>query len=84
MLTGAGLLRDDKPLAQEFIEWLLSDGAQMTLQRENMFFVPTNTGTLAYKQLAGKNLVLFDKQADFTPAERSALLDHWLKNVRFK
>ena len=84
MLTGAGLLREDRPLAQDFIEWLLSDGAQMTLQRENVFFVPTNTGTLAYKQLAGKNLALFDKQADFTPAERSALLDRWLKNVRFK
>ncbi|MBP3691516.1 MAG: substrate-binding domain-containing protein, partial [Schwartzia sp.] len=84
MLTGAGLLRSDRPLAQEFIEWLLSDGAQMTLQRENVFFVPTNTGTLAYKQLAGKNIALFDKKDNFTPSERSALLDHWLQNVRFK
>nr|MBO6295831.1 extracellular solute-binding protein [Schwartzia sp. (in: firmicutes)] len=84
MLTGAGLLRSDRPVAQEFIEWLLSDGAQMTLQRENVFFVPTNTGTLAYKQLAGKNIALFDKKDNFTPSERSALLDHWLQNVRFK
>ena len=84
MLMGAGLLRDDKPLAQEFFEWLLSDGAQLTLQRENVFFVPTNTGTLAYKQLAGKNIALFDKEENFTPAERSALLDRWLQNVRFK
>ena len=84
MLTGAGLLRDDRPLARDFIEWLLSDGAQMTLQREDIFFVPTNSGTLAYKQLAGKNIVLFDKKDNFTPTERSALLDRWLQNVRFK
>ena len=84
MLTGAGLLRANKPLAQDFFEWLLSDGAQLTLQRENVFFVPTNTGTLAYKQLAGKNIALFDKKENFTPAERSALLDRWLQNVRFK
>ena len=84
MLTGAGLLRANQPLAQDFFEWLLSDGAQLTLQRENVFFVPTNTGTLAYKQLAGKNIALFDKKENFTPAERSALLDRWLQNVRFK
>ena len=84
MLTGAGLLRNDRPLAQDFFEWLLSDGAQMTLQKENVFFVPTNTGTLAYKQLVGKNIALFDKNENFTSAERSTLLDHWLQNVRFK
>ncbi len=84
LLTGAGLLRSDRPLARDFIEWLLSDGAQMTLQRENVFFVPTNSGTLAYKQLAGKNIALFDKKENFTPTERSALLDRWLQNVRFK
>ncbi len=83
-LAGAGLLRDDRPLAQDFIEWLLSDDAQMTLQRENVFFVPTNSGTLAYKQFAGKNIALFDKKDNFTPTERSALLDRWLQNVRFK
>lgn len=84
LLTGAGLLRDDRPLAQDFFEWLLSDGAQMTLQRENVFFVPTNPGTLAYKQLAGKDVVLFDKTPAFTAEERSELLDRWLKEVRFK
>ncbi len=84
MLTGAGLLREDRPLAQDFIEWLLSDGAQMTLQRENVFFVPTNSDTLAYKQFAGKNLVLFDKTDAFSPEEHHAMLDRWLQNVRFK
>ena len=84
LLTGAGLLRDDRPLAQDFFDWLLSDGAQLTLQRENVFFVPTNPGTLAYKQLAGKDVVLFDKIPAFTADERSELLDRWLKNVRFK
>lgn len=84
MLMGAGLLRDDRPLAQDFIEWLLSDGAQMTLQREDVFFVPTNPGTLTYKQFAGKNIALFDKKDSFSTEERSAMLDRWLQNVRFK
>ena len=84
MLTGAGLLREGRPSAEAFFEWLLSDEAQLTLQRENVFFVPTNPGTLAYKQLAGKNVVLFDAAPAFTPEERSALLDRWLQNVRFK
>ena len=84
MLTGAGILRGERPQAQEFFEWLLSDGAQMTLQRENVFFVPANPGTLAYKQLAGKNLALFDVVPNFTAEERIKLLDRWLQNVRFK
>ena len=84
MLTGAGLLREGRPQAQEFFEWLLSDGAQMTLQRENVFFVPANPGTLAYKQFAGKNVVLFDAAPNFTAEERGKLLDRWLQNVRFK
>ena len=84
MLTGAGLLREGRPSAEAFIEWLLSDEAQLTLQRENVFFVPTNPGTLAYKQMAGKNAVLFDAMPKFTAEERSVLLDRWLQNVRFK
>ena len=84
MLTGAGLLRKERPSAEAFFEWLLSDEAQLTLQRENVFFVPTNPGTLAYKQMTGKNAVLFDVAPTFTAEERSVLLDRWLQNVRFK
>ncbi len=84
MLIGAGILRDDRQLAGDFVEWLLSDSAQMVLQREDVYFVPANPDTLAYKQLAGKNLVLFDTKPAFTPAQRSLLLDRWLQEVRFK
>ena len=84
MLTGAGLLREGRPSAEAFFEWLLSDEAQLALQRENVFFVPANPGTLAYKQMAGKNVVLFGAAPAFTAQERSALLDRWLQNVRFK
>ena len=62
----------------------LSSKAHLALQRENVFFVPANPGTLAYKQMAGKNVVLFDAAPAFTAEERSALLDRWLQNVRFK
>ncbi len=84
MLTGAGLLREGRPAAENFVEWLLSDEAQLALQRENVFFVPANPATLAYKQMSGKNIVLFDAVPAYSPAERGAMLDRWLKNVRFK
>lgn len=84
MLTGVGLLRKGRPDAEAFIDWLLSDEAQLVLQREGVFFVPANTDTLAYKQLAGKDLVLFGAEPGFTPEQRQALLDRWLKDVRFK
>ena len=84
MLTGVGLLREGRPDAEAFIDWLLSDEAQLVLQREGVFFVPANPGTLAYKQLAGKDLVLFGAEPGFTAEQRQALLDRWLKDVRFK
>ena len=84
LLTGVGLLRDDNPLAKDFAEWLLSDNAQLALQREDVYLIPANPNTLAYKQLAGKNIKLFKKGETLTPEEERLLLDRWLKTVRFK
>lgn len=84
MLTGAAMLRDDYEPARTFADWLLSDEAQITLQGAGVFFVPTNPGTLTYKMLAGKNITLFDAPPLYTEAERRALLDRWLRDIRFK
>ena len=86
-LTGVALCSDEGPetaVAQHFAEWLLSDEAQLALQKNNFYFISTNPMTLAYKSFAGKNLVLFDKQPDFAEAERHRLLDTWVKEVRLR
>lgn len=84
MLTGAAMLRDDYEPAATFADWLLGDEAQITLQGAGIFFVPANSGTLTYKMLAGKNIALFDAPTLYTAAERRALLDRWLRDIRFK
>ncbi len=85
-LTGAAIVKDakDDTAARTFLEWLLSDDAQIVLQRNNFFFVPTNPATLAYKTFAGKNIVLFNQSQDFTAEQRHSLLDRWVKNIRLK
>jgi len=87
-LLGTGIIADaaapQQQLARQFADWLLSDNAQFALQRQEMYFVPTNPGTMAYKTFAGKNLVLFSQLPNFTQAQKQAFLDHWLKDIRFK
>lgn len=84
MLTAAAILREDSDTAVEFTEWLLSDEVQIALQGAGVFVVPANGDTLAYKMLAGKNLVLFDRPPAYTADERRDLLDRWLKKIRFR
>jgi len=83
-LTGMGLLNEKSQEARAFMDWLLSDEAQLALQRENQFYIPANQATLAYKMLTGKNLILFEKQPEYTKEQRKAMLDRWLKEVRFQ
>ena len=72
MLSGCG-----------FIDWLLEDEAQQIQQENGFYFVPTNPGTLAYKMFAGKNMILFNQEADFTLQQKHNFLDRWVKEVRF-
>lgn len=83
-LLGTGLLLNapHREQAQEFADWLLSDEAMLVLQSHEFYFVPSNPATLAYKQLAVRNPVLFDNVPDFSPEMRQALLDRWVKEVR--
>lgn len=85
-LTGCGILKEtqNQAAAQSFADWLLSDEAQLALQGQDFYFVPTNPATLAYKSFAGKNIVLFSHEQPFTDVQRHELLDRWVKEIRFQ
>ena len=87
LLTGFGITTTDaakNPVVTKFADWLLSDEAQIYLQTNGFYFIPTNPQTLAYKSFAGKNLLLFDNQQEFSKEQQRAFLDYWVKNVRLK
>ena len=87
-VTGTGIAFKASPAdvaaARQFADWLLSDEAQLALQSHGFYFVPTNPSTLAYKGFAGKNMVLFNAEPQFTPEKRHELLDRWVKEIRLK
>ena len=87
IITGVGISTTDtvKNLAaSKFADWLLTDDAQISLQKNGFYFLSTNPQTLAYKTFAGKNLVLFKNNPRFTEQQRHDFLDRWVKDVRFK
>lgn len=87
LLTGFGITTADaakNPVVTKFADWLLSDEAQIYLQINGFYFIPTNPQTLAYKSFAGKNLLLFDNHQEFSKEQQRAFLDYWVKNVRLK
>ena len=87
LLTGFAITTTDaikNPAAAKFADWLLSDEAQLYLQTNGFYFIPTNPQTLAYKSFAGKNLLLFDNNQNFSEQQQREFLDFWVKNVRLK
>ena len=87
ILTGAGLTTKNSDKiheAEKFNDWLLSDNAQLALQRNGFYFISTNPNSLAYKSFAGKNLVLFKNSPNFTENQRREFLERWVKHVRFR
>lgn len=87
MLTGVGVATRDSvrnPAAAKFADWLLSDGAQLALQKNGFYFLSTNPRTLAYKTFAGKNLLLLDRAEAFTNQQREEFLDRWVREIRMK
>ena len=87
MLTGFAITTSDDAktqLAAKFADWLLSDEAQLYLQTNGFYFVPTNPQTLAYKSFAGKNLELLNNNQNFSDEQRQAFLNRWINDVRLK
>ena len=87
LLTGFAITTSDaakNQVAAKFADWLLGDEAQLYLQTNDFYFVPTNPRTLAYKSFAGKNLLLFGNHQKFSDEQRRAFLDRWINDVRLK
>jgi len=86
LLTGVGITTADakKNLAAvNFADWLLTDDAQIILQKNGFYFLSTNPTTLAYKTFAGKNIALLDKSKTFSETEKQNFLERWVKYIRF-
>ena len=87
LLTGFAITTSDaakNQVAAKFGDWLLGDEAQLYLQTNGFYFIPTNPQTLAYKSFAGKNLLLFDNRAVFSDEQRQEFFYRWLNDVRLK
>ncbi len=87
LLTGFAITTKDDAKAQlaaKFSDWLLSDEAQLYLQTNGFYFVPTNPQTLAYKSFAGKNLALLNNDQNFSDEQKQAFLNRWINGVRLK
>ena len=87
LLTGFAITTTDvakNQVAAKFADWLLGDEAQLYLQTNGFYFIPTNPQTLAYKSFAGKNLLLFDNRANFSDKQRQEFLYRWINDVRLK
>ena len=87
LLTGVAITTTDaakNQVAAKFADWLLGDEAQLYLQTNGFYFLPTNPQTLAYKSFAGKNLALFDNRQDFSDEQRQEFLYRWVNDVRLR
>ena len=87
LLTGFGITTSDaakNQVAAKFADWLLGDEAQLYLQTNGFYFIPTNPQTLAYKSFAGKNLSLFAERQNYTREQRQTFLNRWVNDVRLK
>lgn len=87
LLTGFAITTTDaakNQVAAKFADWLLSDEAQLYLQTNGFYFIPTNPQTLAYKSFAGKNLSLLDNRQKFSEEQQHEFLERWIRDVRLK
>lgn len=84
LLTGAGVVNgaSHKAEAKAFIEWLMQDNAQNTLQKNKFYYVPTNPELPSYKEFAKKNVKLLENKDVVTLEQKHRLLDKWVQTVR--
>ena len=71
-----------KDVAIEFQRWLLTEEAQMILQEQNFFFVPTNPSLPSYNAFTYKSKVLWDTDPFLTKEEKYHLIDTWVQEIR--
>lgn len=83
-LTAVGILSASRQQAEsaDFIKWLLGDEVQMELQRHQYYYVPTNYGSLTYKEFAGKNIAFMEKYTILDDINKKIYLDRWVRDIR--
>lgn len=83
-LTAAGILTASRQQEEsaDFIKWLLGDEVQLELQRHQYYYVPTNYGSLTYKEFAGKNIAFMEKYTILDDINKKIYLDRWVKDIR--
>ena len=83
-LTGCAVFdgSHSKDVAIEFQRWLLTEEAQMILQEQNFFFVPTNPSLPSYNAFTYKSKVLWDTDPFLTKEEKYHLIDTWVQEIR--
>ncbi len=83
-LTGAALVKKATRQTDSIIliDWLLQDNAQWTMQKNKYYFVPVNPESQMVKNLAMKNLELWEAVPKLTAKEKQKLMDTWVQTVR--
>ena len=83
-LTAVGILSASRQQTEsaDFIKWLLGDEVQMELQRHQYYYVPTNYGSLTYKEFAGKNIAFMEKYTILDDINKKIYLDRWVRDIR--
>jgi len=86
MLIGTGIIKnltaEEDTDAKKFADWLQTDEAHQILQKNGFYFIPTNPETLTYKSFAGKDMLLYTMDANFTKQQKHDFLDRWVKYIR--
>lgn len=84
ILTGCAILSDSRSPeeAENFCRWLLGEEAQLLLQEQNYFFVPTNPTLPSHHAFTYKSEILWEPNPFLTKEEKHRLLDTWVQKIR--
>ena len=84
-LTAAGILTASRAAGRV---WPISSSgfwgmkSSWNWQRHQYYYVPTNYGSLTYKEFAGKNIAFMEKYTILDDINKKIYLDRWVKDIR--
>ncbi|MDD4600795.1 hypothetical protein SDC9_06159 [bioreactor metagenome] len=84
LLTGVGLVSGSshKTDSKAFMDWLVQNNAQIVLEKNKFYYVPTNPELPGYKDFNQKNVKLLENKDIVTIEQKHRLLDKWVQTVR--
>ena len=83
-LTACAVLKNsqEQESAKRFRRWLLSEEAQLILQEQSFFFIPTDPTIPSYHAFAYKPKRLWEPNPFLTNEEKHKLVDKWVQEIR--